>query len=439
MRDVDAAARLASEAPPTRKSPDSCRLAAGVRRRAGPATAAIVRSSISPLGSRASRRRSAATARSDSRSRCWRTSSRRCVVCADSDAIAVVTPIRRPPRRRNAPERAHCWARSGLNKSIDRAARDLGEPASNRTLVVLGDVARSRSHARSARARRRALRLAVLAPARDGGTAALARKPQRRAIRSSSAADSANAHREAARRRGCHSSSCRCRRSRSTSMTKTRCAPSSRHRKAATTRARRRDTRVKATPIRLLPLHGIRAVRPGDDLAALLRAAARSSDARLADGVLVVCQKIVSKAESRMVRLRRALGAARRVAAEDGKDPRHVEIVMRETARVVRHEHGVWIAERHAALRVRQRRRRPLERAGEGYAVLPKIPTRRRAPPPRGRRRAPRFRHLRSPSARRPRGRRDRLRRHRAALGLARPHGSRRPHTRSHRHSRRGC
>lgn len=104
---------------------------------------------------------------------------------------------------------------------------------------------------------------------------------------------------------------------------------------------------MSATPIRLVPLHGIPAIQTGDDLAALLRRAADASGVQLRDGVLVVAQKVVSKAEGRVVRLAdvEPSDEARRVAAQDGKDPRHVEIVMRETARVVRHAHGVWIAE----------------------------------------------------------------------------------------------
>ena len=101
------------------------------------------------------------------------------------------------------------------------------------------------------------------------------------------------------------------------------------------------------TDLRLVALRGIPAVAPGDDLAALVGAAARAARVRLANGVLVVCQKIVSKAENRLVRLDDVVPseAARRIAAADGKDPRHVEVVLRETARVVRHAHGVWIAE----------------------------------------------------------------------------------------------
>ena len=99
--------------------------------------------------------------------------------------------------------------------------------------------------------------------------------------------------------------------------------------------------------LRLVALRGLPAVQPGDDLAAQVAAAAGAQALALANGVLVVAQKVVSKAEGRVVRLAdvEPSAEARRIAAQDGKDPRHVEVVLRETARVVRHARGVWIAE----------------------------------------------------------------------------------------------
>jgi coenzyme F420-0:L-glutamate ligase/coenzyme F420-1:gamma-L-glutamate ligase len=94
-------------------------------------------------------------------------------------------------------------------------------------------------------------------------------------------------------------------------------------------------------------IEGLPEVAPGADLAALVAAAAEHARLRLADGVLLVCQKVVSKAEGRLVRLADVAPseAARRIAEEDGKDPRHVEVVLREAKRVVRRGHGVLIAE----------------------------------------------------------------------------------------------
>ncbi len=100
-------------------------------------------------------------------------------------------------------------------------------------------------------------------------------------------------------------------------------------------------------PIRLVALPGIPAVRPGDDLPALIRAAAQRASIPLRAGALVIAQKIVSKAEGRVVALSDVTPSAEaaRLAAEDERDPRQLEVVLRETARLVRRGHGVTISE----------------------------------------------------------------------------------------------
>ena len=99
--------------------------------------------------------------------------------------------------------------------------------------------------------------------------------------------------------------------------------------------------------IELIPIQGVPAVAPGDDLAELLMAAARKNDLTLADGALVVCQKVVSKAEGRVMALAdvKPSNEALRIAEEDDKDPRQVELVLRESVRIVRRGHGVLICE----------------------------------------------------------------------------------------------
>jgi coenzyme F420-0:L-glutamate ligase/coenzyme F420-1:gamma-L-glutamate ligase len=101
--------------------------------------------------------------------------------------------------------------------------------------------------------------------------------------------------------------------------------------------------------IRLVAMEGIPVVEPGDDLAALHQQAASRCGISLRDGVLTVCQKIVSKAEGRIVPLAEMKPSpkARAIAREDGKDPRQVELVLREARRIVRRGHGVLIAETH--------------------------------------------------------------------------------------------
>ena len=100
--------------------------------------------------------------------------------------------------------------------------------------------------------------------------------------------------------------------------------------------------------LRLLGLDGIPEVRPGDDLATLIGdAIARSGAGLLTDDVLVVTHKVVSKAEGRLVRLAEVepSALARRFAAGAGKDPRQVEVVLRESRRIVRMDRGIVIAE----------------------------------------------------------------------------------------------
>jgi coenzyme F420-0:L-glutamate ligase/coenzyme F420-1:gamma-L-glutamate ligase len=91
--------------------------------------------------------------------------------------------------------------------------------------------------------------------------------------------------------------------------------------------------------ISLEPLPGVPEVRPGDDLAALLSACGVEL---LASDVLVVAHKVVSKAEGRVVALAGVTPGPRalELAAEHGKDPRLVEVVLSETAELVRADRG---------------------------------------------------------------------------------------------------
>jgi len=100
-------------------------------------------------------------------------------------------------------------------------------------------------------------------------------------------------------------------------------------------------------PLRFIPLTTIPAVEADANLPALIEAAAHEASVQLADGVLVVCQKIISKAEGRLVDLAdvEPSAEARNIAEQDDKDPRVVELVLRESVRVVRHGHGVMICE----------------------------------------------------------------------------------------------
>jgi coenzyme F420-0:L-glutamate ligase / coenzyme F420-1:gamma-L-glutamate ligase len=98
----------------------------------------------------------------------------------------------------------------------------------------------------------------------------------------------------------------------------------------------------------LFALEGLGLVRPGDDLARLLIAALERMDERLRPhDVLVVAQKIVSKAEGRYADLAAVVPSARAVqlARETDKDPRLVALILEESRRVLRHRPGVLVVE----------------------------------------------------------------------------------------------
>ena len=100
------------------------------------------------------------------------------------------------------------------------------------------------------------------------------------------------------------------------------------------------------TELRAFALEGMPEVEAGDDLAALLAAAAERAGG-LEDGdVVVVAQKVVSKAEGRVVRLDdiEASERARELAGGE-RDPRHLQVILDEAARVVRSRPPLVIAE----------------------------------------------------------------------------------------------
>jgi coenzyme F420-0:L-glutamate ligase/coenzyme F420-1:gamma-L-glutamate ligase len=102
------------------------------------------------------------------------------------------------------------------------------------------------------------------------------------------------------------------------------------------------------TPVQLIPLTSIPQVLPGDDLADLVAKALSGAEIELMDGdVLVVAQKIFSKAEGRSVRLSTVTPSAQaqRLAAEVDKDPRLVELILQESRSVVRAVRTVLIVE----------------------------------------------------------------------------------------------
>ncbi len=98
----------------------------------------------------------------------------------------------------------------------------------------------------------------------------------------------------------------------------------------------------------LTAIEGLPMIQPGDNLAELIGRAIDAMGLKLAHGdILTVCQKIVSKAEGRLVNLNdiEPSDLAQKFAARWDKDPRAVELVLRQTSRIVRMDNAVLIVE----------------------------------------------------------------------------------------------
>jgi coenzyme F420-0:L-glutamate ligase/coenzyme F420-1:gamma-L-glutamate ligase len=124
------------------------------------------------------------------------------------------------------------------------------------------------------------------------------------------------------------------------------------------------------TTVSLHPLSGIDEIRPGTDLAAVIAAALRAKGLEPVSGdVIVVAQKIVSKAEGRFRRLSDVVVSdrAREFAAITGKDPRVVELVLAESCEVLRAVRDVLI--------VRHRLGLVMAQAGIDHSNLPDVDT----------------------------------------------------------------
>ena len=106
--------------------------------------------------------------------------------------------------------------------------------------------------------------------------------------------------------------------------------------------------------LRVRAIEGVPRVRPGDDLGALLGDAIDRAGKSIRHGdVVVVAQKIVSKAEGRIVRLADVTPSSRAIelGARVDKDPRAVEVILGESVEVLRAVPGVLIVEtRHGII-----------------------------------------------------------------------------------------
>ncbi len=98
----------------------------------------------------------------------------------------------------------------------------------------------------------------------------------------------------------------------------------------------------------VIGVEGIGEVQPGDDVARLVVDAAARQRTPVAGGdVLVLSQKIISKSEGRLLNLAEVTPSsmATTFATELGRDPRLIEVILRESRRVVRMDRGVLVTE----------------------------------------------------------------------------------------------
>lgn len=98
----------------------------------------------------------------------------------------------------------------------------------------------------------------------------------------------------------------------------------------------------------LTPLTGIPLIRPGDNLADIVVAALESNNLSLADSdILAFAQKVISKAEGRLVNLATVTPspAALELAAKSDKDPRLAELILRESSEILRTRPGTAVVE----------------------------------------------------------------------------------------------
>ena len=110
---------------------------------------------------------------------------------------------------------------------------------------------------------------------------------------------------------------------------------------------------MKQTPfqeIRLIPIDGIPLVKSGDNLPEIIIQSANSSKIEWIEGdILVIAQKIISKAEGRLVNLKqiKPSKSAVKLGSVTQKDPRLVELILQESTKVIRYRKGVLVVQNH--------------------------------------------------------------------------------------------
>ena len=114
-----------------------------------------------------------------------------------------------------------------------------------------------------------------------------------------------------------------------------------------------RANNIMSVSLNLIALKGIPLIGPGDDLCEIIIQALSFNKEQLKDGdVLVLAQKIVSKAEDRTVALKDVKPSveASKLGVKTGKDPRQIELILKESRAIVRLRPGVVIVEQNLGI-----------------------------------------------------------------------------------------
>lgn len=99
--------------------------------------------------------------------------------------------------------------------------------------------------------------------------------------------------------------------------------------------------------IEIIGIKGMPIIRPGDDLASIIVDSAKRMGVDIKDGdIIVVTHTVVSRAEGKIIRLDEVEPSelAKRIAEEAKKDPRHVEVILRESKSILRIHNGIIIS-----------------------------------------------------------------------------------------------
>ncbi|MCS7135624.1 MAG: coenzyme F420-0:L-glutamate ligase [Nitrososphaerota archaeon] len=104
---------------------------------------------------------------------------------------------------------------------------------------------------------------------------------------------------------------------------------------------------MSATIIEVIGIRGMPIIKPGDDLASLIVESAKKMGVGIKDNdIIIITHVVVARAEGKIIRLEEVEPSelAKRIAEEVGKDPRHVEVILRESKSILRIHNGIIIS-----------------------------------------------------------------------------------------------